>query len=846
MTRSANCSTGNVTNSYAWRVLLPALVILLLSAFLLRTSQLAAFPPGVRNDEAKNLIDAAHIAQAGSVPLYEDGTRPDPFYQFNGWLSSLLFGNTVWAFRFASALWGFLTLPAVYWASRQCFADEPVQLRNLAALLAVVVVSTSLGHITVSRSLYRAVPLTCFVVMALGFLCKALLGYSMKDFIAGGCFIALGIYTYTSALIVPLIYALIFVSLLCFQRAKLRRWLPGLLASGAILLLLTAPVAYLLLTQPSALLARAGDVAAAQDADMIQSIGKMLRQFVVQGDGNPQYNVADAPLIDPLVTPLFVLGIGYFVFRYRRPQSAVILGLLLLSAIPALLSNEIPHGLRIYGVFAIIPIVAGAGLFPVVHLLGRLGISVKAAIVLLLIAEICLFAALSSLAWSSYFGYWDEARGEGRSWRIYDRDLLLEEWFFRTDRVFLIDWIQAQEHAVLVPIEELNAPAQRALLMSRFPITWAEAGPVELAADTLVVIPWSLERGAFLDDSTHFALLEGGIIRLLPPLTHDAQASLRLKRPEAQALRSPAGSIPVLAKYFALESDHQLAFNQPAKAEEPVARFNEELELLGWHGPDSISGPGAYSYTLDFAVNRSVSHRYGAFLQLHTPQWQSLAGEDRLLYRWLYPTLLWTPNAVTTVEFALDLTSDLAPGAYRLAAGAWHVNGGLMKAESFVGEEIPTAASIGWVKVPQRSAPAIPPSALKADVTFGDAFRLTHFHVSAATADFIEITLYWTARVDRPAIDATVFVHAQDETGALAAQSDMRPWNGQYPTFIWDAGELVATEHRLVLSNKNDISLFAGMYSQPGATRLKATQEYERLPGDRAALGKLAELLPED
>ena len=74
----------------------------------------------------------------------------------------------------------------------------------------------------------------------------------------------------------------------------------------------------------------------------------------------------------------------------------------------------------------------------------------------------------------------------------------------------------------------------------------------------------------------------------------------------------------------------------------------------------------------------------------------------------------------------------------------------------------------------------------------------------------------------------------------------MRPWNGQYPTFIWDAGELVATEHRLALSNKNDISLFAGMYSQPGATRLKATQDYERLPGDRAALGKLAELLPED
>ena len=79
MTRSANYSTGNVTISYTWRGLWPALVILLLSAFWLRTSQLAAFPPGVSNDEAKNLIDAAHIAQAGSVPCMKMERAPTPF-----------------------------------------------------------------------------------------------------------------------------------------------------------------------------------------------------------------------------------------------------------------------------------------------------------------------------------------------------------------------------------------------------------------------------------------------------------------------------------------------------------------------------------------------------------------------------------------------------------------------------------------------------------------------------------------------------------------------------------------------------------------------------------------------
>ena len=92
------------------------------------------------------MIDSAHIAQTGRIVLYQDIGRPEPLYQFFGGLTSLLFGNSIWVFRFESALWGLLTLPAVYWASRQCFAEQAKVLRALLGLIAMIVVATALGH----------------------------------------------------------------------------------------------------------------------------------------------------------------------------------------------------------------------------------------------------------------------------------------------------------------------------------------------------------------------------------------------------------------------------------------------------------------------------------------------------------------------------------------------------------------------------------------------------------------------------------------------------------------------------------------------------------------------------
>jgi hypothetical protein len=57
----------------------------------------------------------------------------------------------------------------------------------------------------------------------------------------------------------------------------------------------------------------------------------------------------------------------------------------------------------------------------------------------------------------------------------------------------------------------------------------------------------------------------------------------------------------------------------------------------------------------------------------------------------------------------------------------------------------------------------------------------------------LRLTLYWQA-VARPTADYTVFAHVRDATGETIAQQDSPPVGGNYPTSLWDAGEIVKDE----------------------------------------------------
>jgi hypothetical protein len=145
---------------------------------------------------------------------------------------------------------------------------------------------------------------------------------------------------------------------------------------------------------------------------------------------------------------------------------------------------------------------------------------------------------------------------------------------------------------------------------------------------------------------------------------------------------------------------------------------------------------------------------------------------------------------------------------------------------------------VGWLKVPQKAAPDLAQATERLEVAFGADLVLRGATVTADDNQ-IRLDLYWQAP-RTPQVDATIFVHAVDAEGQIVAQHDSRPWAGQYPTFIWDGGEIVVTQHVLAVpASQRPITLYAGAYTLPGPLNLPAVLDGVTLPDGRAVVGEL-------
>lgn len=830
-----------MSNSRFSLLIYACLIPLLLVSYHLRSFRLDEFPPGISRDESTNLVDGAFLSQSGRFPLYQDHERPEPLVRIYGALTALFFGSSVWAFRYTSALWGMLSLAAVFWASQQCFAAQPRRVRQLIGLLALACLAASLGHIAINRSLYRAAPLVFFAALAAGFTCLALRRRRLRDYVISGICLALGCYTYTAGLALPLAYLPLAVNLAVFHRHCWRRWLPGLMATAVTLLLMTLPISYLLLTEPETILARASHVVATEGQDWAAQIRQLAAQLLVKGDPNPQYNVAIVPLVPSAFSPFFVAGFAVLIFRMRQPASILVLSLLAAGALPTLLTDEF-NGLRSHALYAVIPLLTGASLIPLFWLVKpfpRLSRIVSSAS-LIGIAALGFYSAVD--ARRTYTDYWLTADTDWQHWRIHGLELSHSEWFFRTDKKFLANWILAQDSPLLIPLSELDHPVMRAWLMSDYPSVEPIPSDFALPPRARIIVPWSLEAGSYQEQIARLVLLHEAAITVLPPLTDDEKQLLLSEDAGAIELTMPDSAYPAIARIQPAPVDWTPDY-APSLGDDILARFNGELNLRGYAGPDTIAGPGPLKFELHWSVARPVSHEYGAFLRLLDPDWTFIAGQDQQIWRWLFPTVLWPPEQSYSRLFTLAVERQLTPGAYRLVAGAWHINSKNIPAESFVGYASGSLATIGWVKVAQDQPLVIPAEALPLPYEFADIFRLRFIYAERADDGRATVELYWTSSQSRPRINATVFLHAVDKRGQIVSQSDIQPWDGRYPTFIWDAGELVATRHELQIPRADGVELLAGMYQLPGATRLIARSNGERLVDDIARLGAVKDML---
>ena len=71
-------------------------------------------------------------------------------------------------------------------------------------------------------------------------------------------------------------------------------------------------------------------------------------------------------------------------------------------------------------------------------------------------------------------------------------------------------------------------------------------------------------------------------------------------------------------------------------------------------------------------------------------------------------------------------------------------------------------------------------------------------------------------------MDYTVFVHVRDEAGATVSQGDGPPAQGLYPTSLWQPGEIIRDERRVLLDSlpPGRYDLVVGLYDLNSGVRL--------------------------
>lgn len=194
------------------------LLLVLLLAAALRLTALEALPPGLHFDEAANLFDILEV-HAGARPIFfpRNNGREPLFIYWQALLATAL-GPTPLALRVAGALVGIATIAAVAFCARsfcRLVGLDP----HRGSLWAALVLTGTYWHLHFSRFGLRTISLPLFLLLALGFLFRAIARRRTRDFLGAGLMAGLSLYTYHAARLLPLLLAPLILWLLLRARS---------------------------------------------------------------------------------------------------------------------------------------------------------------------------------------------------------------------------------------------------------------------------------------------------------------------------------------------------------------------------------------------------------------------------------------------------------------------------------------------------------------------------------------------------------------------------------------------------------------------------------------------------
>ena len=342
-----------------WEV--AALVIMLIAAFGIRTYRLDTMPPGFWGDEGNDGLEAVQVLSGEfPTPFRTDWGGNPAMKAFYNALAVKLLGRNKIAIRSVAAVFGTLGILFTYLLSRQLFSTR-------VALLAGFLLTFSRWHIHRSRFDSVVIAGAFFPLMSYYFLFRGLRSRRLSDFGWAGLALGFGLNSYHGARIAPIVIVMVVAhqalfGKLDFVRRYYRAFATLILGAAVVF----APLVLFYTQHENAFAGRAryvwlfnnrgafraqypGDHS---DLEMLALQAKdTLLMFNYRGDSNPVNNWGRRPMLDFVTSVLFVLGMGYSLFRWKDSRHFFLLSWLSLTLTTgSVLTIGAPQSARTAGV----------------------------------------------------------------------------------------------------------------------------------------------------------------------------------------------------------------------------------------------------------------------------------------------------------------------------------------------------------------------------------------------------------------------------------------------------------------------------------------------------------------
>lgn len=346
-------------------VIILLLLVILATAVFFRFWGLDFAPPGLYPDEAVNGVNALETIESGEFKVfYPENNGREGLYINVVAFAFDIFGRSIQTLRGVSGVFGVLAVLGLFFLSKLLWGPR-------VALLASYLMAVSFWAVNFSRIGFRAIMLPAVLVWSFYLFWLGLQKKKGWLMLLGGLVFGVGLHTYISFRIAPLIlvivFALFFFANRAFTRQNLWRW-AGLFLFGAFVI--AAPLLFYYAQNPADFLGRASQVSIFAEESVVGALGeatvKTLGMFNVAGDFNWRHNFSGRPLLFWPIGIGFIIGLGVTIgqlFKRKATKYHFLLAWFLIMLVPNFLAPEgAPHALRALGAMPAVFILSALGL----------------------------------------------------------------------------------------------------------------------------------------------------------------------------------------------------------------------------------------------------------------------------------------------------------------------------------------------------------------------------------------------------------------------------------------------------------------------------------------------------